>query len=143
VGSRAQPIAVLSPPLQTHREANPDIALDPERKSLLQPDVFVVPPDGVWPPKTWRDIASLRLAVEILSPSTARYDRGVKRRYYQQHGVPDYWIVDLDRRLVERWRPDDARPKIVRHQLVWRSEVAPPALAIDLPTLFREVLGDG
>lgn len=40
--------------------------------------------------------------VEVLSPSTARADRHRKRLIYQSEGVPEYWIVDSDARLVER-----------------------------------------
>ena len=34
------------------------------------------------------------LIVEILSPSTAKYDRLTKFLLYQRVGVPEYWIVD-------------------------------------------------
>jgi Uma2 family endonuclease len=34
------------------------------------------------------------LVVEILSASTARYDRGVKRRNYEQAGVREMWLID-------------------------------------------------
>ena len=34
------------------------------------------------------------LLVEILSPSTAGYDRTVKRNLYARHGVGEYWLVD-------------------------------------------------
>jgi Uma2 family endonuclease len=34
------------------------------------------------------------LAVEVLSPSTARRDRGRKRELYSDAGVKHYWIVD-------------------------------------------------
>ncbi len=34
------------------------------------------------------------LVVEILSPSTADYDRTTKRELYERYGVPEYWLVD-------------------------------------------------
>ena len=34
------------------------------------------------------------LVVEILSPSTADYDRTTKRDLYERYGVPEYWLVD-------------------------------------------------
>ena len=34
------------------------------------------------------------LVVEILSPSTAGYDRTVKRELYARHGVGEYWLID-------------------------------------------------
>ena len=36
------------------------------------------------------------LAVEIRSPLTAERDLTVKRRLYAEHGVKEYWLVDLD-----------------------------------------------
>ncbi|MEJ7813413.1 MAG: Uma2 family endonuclease [Gemmatimonadaceae bacterium] len=120
-----------------------DISLDPPRKSLLQPDVFVVPAGGIWPPKVWRDVASLRLAVEVLSPSTRRYDRGVKREYYLRHGVPEVWLVNLDKRLIERWRPGGALPELLRDVATWAPEPSLPPLRIELPALFDEALGTG
>lgn len=44
------------------------------------------------------------LVIEILSPSTARRDRTVKRELYRRHGVAEYWIVDPDAKQVELWR---------------------------------------
>ena len=41
--------------------------------------------------------------VEILSPSTAHRDRGIKRKLYERQGVAQYWIVDLDTETVEVW----------------------------------------
>jgi Uma2 family endonuclease len=34
------------------------------------------------------------VAVEIRSPSTWRYDIGVKKTRYEQHGLPELWLVD-------------------------------------------------
>lgn len=115
-----------------------DIEFDPE--TLVQPDVFVVPLIGGRRPKDWTDIHGLLLAVEVLSPSTARADRTVKRRRYQRAGVPEYWIVDLDARLVERWRPGDERPEVLTEHLTWQPEGVAKALTIDLPSLFARVL---
>ena len=42
------------------------------------------------------------LAVEIISPSSRRYDRVKKLAWYAQIGVPEYWIVDADARTIER-----------------------------------------
>ena len=43
------------------------------------------------------------LVIEILSPTTARRDRGVKRKLYERQGVTEYWIIDPDARAVEVW----------------------------------------
>ena len=43
------------------------------------------------------------LVIEILSPTTAHRDRGVKRKLYERQGVEQYWIVDPDTESVEIW----------------------------------------
>lgn len=40
---------------------------------------------------------------EILSLSTERNDRRLKRRDYAAHGVGEYWIIDPDARTVEQY----------------------------------------
>lgn len=117
-----------------------DLGLEPE--SVLQPDVFVVPADVLRNPPAWTDVNRLLLAIEILSPSSARYDRVTKRRYYQRNGVPEYWVIDLDARVVERWTPDHFRPEILDRTLAWQPEGASEPLEIDLPRFFADVMGD-
>ena len=38
------------------------------------------------------------LVVEVLSPSTAKRDTDWKRQTYAYYGVPNYWVIDPDRR---------------------------------------------
>ncbi len=109
--------------------------------TVVQPDVFVVPfVDGVRP-RTWRDVTGLLLAIEVLSPSTARADRTIKRQRYQREGVPEYWIVDGDARIVERWRPEDERPEVISERLEWKPAASAAALVIDLPKFFTDAIG--
>jgi len=105
---------------------------------LVEPDVFVAPLDHV---RTldWSGIRHLLLAVEILSPSSVRYDRFTKRRLYQEREVPLYWIVDGDARFVEVWRPEDRFPVIERERLVWHPVGAGAPFAIPLAELFRPI----
>jgi Uma2 family endonuclease len=42
------------------------------------------------------------LVVEVVSPSSQRYDRVTKLRWYAQLGIPEYWIVDSAIRTLER-----------------------------------------
>jgi Uma2 family endonuclease len=116
-----------------------DIELDD--RTLVQPDIFVFEPPEGRAPEHWRDVRSILLAIEVLSPSTARYDRQLKRRRYQRQGIPEYWIVDLDARLVERWRPGDERPEILNQTIEWVPDGGKPVLTIDLEGLFREMFG--
>ena len=115
-----------------------DIEFDPE--TLVQPDLFVLPQGESRRLKTWKDVSRLLLAVELLSPSSARADRTVKRRRYQRAGVPEYWVVDLDARLIERWRPGDERPELLSDTLTWQPNPAQPGLTLDLALFFGEIL---
>jgi Uma2 family endonuclease len=102
-----------------------DITLGP--RTLVQPDLFVIRIDPAKPPASWREIGVPVLAIEVLSPGTASRDRGKKRRIYQQAGVAEYWIVDTDAELIERWRPGDTRPEILSEWLDWAWEGTPVA----------------
>lgn len=113
-----------------------------DERNMVEPDVFVVPLVAGVKPREWSEVRRLLLAVEVLSPSTARHDRFTKRRLYQSRGVPEYWIVDPDARLLERWRPGDERPEVVEGTLAWQPDGTRPPLLIDLPAYFAEVLGD-
>ena len=44
--------------------------------------------------------------------------------------------------MIERWRPDDARPEILDEQLTWQPDPATPPLVIDLVRYFADVLGE-
>jgi Uma2 family endonuclease len=115
-----------------------DIELD--ERTLVQPDLFVFELPGGRRPRMWKEITRILLAVEVLSAGTARADRHVKRRRYQRQGIPEYWIVDLDARLVERWRPGDDRPEVLSETLEWQLSESFPPFQLDLPGFFAEVL---
>ena len=107
--------------------------------AMVQPDLFVVPrPAGR--PSSWSELALPLLVVEVLSPSTARSDRFVKRRLYQREGILEYWIVDLDARAIERWRPADERPELLDDRIEWQPSEAEAPFVLELEPLFREVL---
>lgn len=116
-----------------------DVSLDGEQ--LVQPDLFVVRKTGAVVPARWSEIPLPLLVIEVLSPSTARYDRQVKRRWFQRAGIPEYWIVDPDARQVERWRPGDVRPEVLDDEVAWQPVGAGEALVVDLVALFAESLG--
>jgi Uma2 family endonuclease len=113
-----------------------DVRFGPRRG--VQPDVYVAPMIRGRRPHTWQDITHLLLAVEVLSPSTASRDRGVKRRLYQEI-ADEYWIVDIDARIVERWRPGDTRPEVLDTTLTWQPAEAAETFTLDLAAFFRDV----
>ena len=121
------------------RVAPADVRFGPRRG--VQPDLYVAPLVEGKRPHGWQAIRHLVLAVEVLSPSTAARDRSVKRRLYQEN-ADEYWIVDLDGRVFERWRPEDERPEILDQQLVWRPAGCTDPLVVDLPAFFRQAWGE-
>ena len=114
-----------------------DISWD--REKLVQPDLFVVPRAETL--GGWKTCRTLLLAVEVLSPGSARGDRMVKRRLYQRQQVTTYWIVDPEARLVEVWHPGDERPEVLDDILRWRVTPQASRLAIVVPDLFTDLPG--
>jgi Uma2 family endonuclease len=113
-----------------------DISWTPD--TLVQPDVFVVPPEEA---RTldWRQVRTLLLVAEVLSPSSARADRFTKRRHYQEAGVPLYWVVDGDAHVVEVWTPTTEFPHIERERLTWHPAGAARPLIVELSELFQPI----
>jgi Uma2 family endonuclease len=79
------------------------------------------------------------LAVEVLSPGTARRDRGEKLRLYAEAGVREYWIVDPAERQIEFLVNEDGRFVVALPTgREYRSTVL-PELRLDLVTFWEEV----
>ena len=113
-----------------------------EADSIVQPDLFVFPRIPGRKVQKFADAGTLLLAIEVLSPSTARYDRIVKRGLYLEQNVGEYWIVDCDARCIERWRQGDNRPEILTDRIDWQAPGAPSPLVIDLAPFFTKVLDE-
>jgi Uma2 family endonuclease len=85
------PVGVEFP--DTGEGVQPDILfVSNERRGIVADKWLMGPPD---------------LVIEILSPGTARRDRGVKLHLYERQRVSQYWVVDPDGEAVEVWRFDD------------------------------------
>lgn len=107
---------------------------------VLQPDVLVVPKGELRSRKD--EVQRLLLAAEVISPSSARYDRVVKRPHYQRERVSEYWVIDTSSRTIERWRPDDERPEIVSDSLRWHPAGAAAPFDLRLDELFEDLPPD-
>jgi Uma2 family endonuclease len=109
-------------------------------RNLVQPDLFVVPVPGghsaEWPP-----LRELPLVIEIVSPSTASRDRWQKRLLYQREGIAEYWIVDVEARIIERWRAADERPEILGDSLLWNPPGSGDRVVINLQAMFDRAIG--
>ena len=75
----------------------------PGDTTIVQPDIVYLDRErlpalhrrGVEGPPT--------LVIEILSPTTAATDRSRKRALYARYGVPNFWLVDPDVRVIEAY----------------------------------------
>lgn len=75
---------------------------------VILSDEDVVQPDLLFVSQERRDIISDRgcegppdLVVEVLSPSTERRDRELKRKLYANYGIRELWLVDPESRTIE------------------------------------------
>jgi len=113
--------------------------IEADAYTLVQPDLFVLPLVDGHRPRDWPEVRRALLIVEVLSTSTARYDRVGKRRRYQRLGA-EYWIVDPGARVVERWMPTGERPEVLDVGITWHAPGAGEPITIDLPSLFARAL---
>jgi len=82
------PVGVEFP--ATEEGVQPDVVfVSNERRGIVAEKWMMGPPD---------------LVIEILSPTTARRDRGIKLRLYERQRVAEYWVVDPEHDAVDVWR---------------------------------------
>jgi len=121
-----------------------DVKLSPaeedERPTVVQPDLLVACAEHLF---TDRGIeGSPELVIEILSPESGYADRKRKFAVYERYGVVEYWIVDIDERLVEVYHRDAATGSFRRidvygpHNSV--TSLVVPAVTVDLSLVFPE-----
>lgn len=72
--------------------------------TVLEPDVLVARVEDF----TERDLPTAPLlAVEVLSPSTRRYDLLLERSRHEAAGTRSYWVVDPDEPSIIAWELRD------------------------------------
>lgn len=73
--------------------------------SVPEPDLSVIAPIDSEAKTILRE--ELKIAVEI-TDSTAGFDLGGKAILYASHGIPEYWVINRDRReVIQMWAPTD------------------------------------
>ena len=142
----AELFRLLHPYVRAHAigvvELSPaDLQLEPG--TIVQPDVFVSPLHAGRLPMHWLETTRLILAAEVISPSNARADRVTKRRFYARADVAEYWMIDLDARVIERNLGHDLRPEILDSELTWKPDGAAEPLIVDVPSFFARAYGEG
>jgi len=107
---------------------------------VLLSNISVVEPDLVFISRQRLDLltpANVRgapdLAIEVLSPSTERTDRGRKMEVYRQYGVPHYWLVDPAARFAEAHRLVEGQYQLAARADGDETFSAPPFPELSIP----------
>jgi len=94
--------------IANHLEQNPVGKVTIAPSDVCLSDLNVYQPDLYFVSNARKSVLSEQgaegapdLVVEILSPKTARFDKGVKREVYARTGVKELWIVDPDLREIQ------------------------------------------
>lgn len=133
---------LLQPYVARHRLG--EVRLGPGEVRLVdngrfEPDLFVIPAVNGRVPRATDPVTRLLLAVEVLSPSSARHDRITKRRFCQRNGVPDYWVVDGEAEVFEIWHPSNDRAALVDEQFTWHPDEEVGSFTLDVRGFFAGV----
>jgi len=121
---------VLPAPFEV--EFNEDSAVQPDVLVILEPQRRHLTPKRLHGPPA--------LVVEIVSYTSKRTDRLEKRELYLAEGVPEYWIMDIEERRVECWRPGYDQPGILPADLTWQPSPDIAPLRFDLPGFFAKLV---
>ena len=81
--------------------------------SWLEPDLFYIAPEtqaqGPFDPKYPQYLTTADLVIEVISPSSALYDRNTKADTYAALGVKELWLVDESSGIIEMRVLEDDR----------------------------------
>jgi Uma2 family endonuclease len=84
-----------------------DVVLDEE--NVVQPDLVFVASNNLRIIERRAIFGTPDLLVEMVSPSSDRRDRHVKKDLYARFGVKEYWMGDAGRRSLEIWTLKEGR----------------------------------
>jgi Uma2 family endonuclease len=105
--------------------------------SVVQPDVIYLSAERRGLSKE-RIVGAPDLLVEVLSPGTARRDRGRKLQLYARSGIREYWIVDPLERQIEFLVREGEAFRVELPDGTYRSRVL-PKVYLNIPALWRQV----
>lgn len=98
--------AELAPQLREKpcRGFTADLRVRTSRRHYCYPDIVIACEPPQYAPEDPHTLLNPTLIVEILTPSTEAYDRGLKfRRYARLESVQEYVLVSQDRPWIERF----------------------------------------
>jgi Uma2 family endonuclease len=110
---------------------------DEDTEGVVQPDITVICDKSRLKGTGYFGVPTL--VVEILSPSTAAYDKKNKKKRYERAGVKEVWFVDPSNRILDVFKllPDGKYGQPETYSAEDKIDVSTfPDLVIDLNDVF-------
>jgi len=109
-----------------------------DKENVVQPDVIYISRERLDIIRDGFVFGVPDLLVEILSESTGRHDKTVKKALYEQFGVKEYWLADPLYRTVDQFVLREGRYVLEATLSIEDTLVSPtvPCLALHLGTIF-------
>ncbi len=96
-------------------------------RSEPQPDLMLLKPRADRYASSLPSAADVLVVIEV-SDKTLEYDRGPKLSLYAQHGISEYWIVDVQAKQIEVFRDPSPQGYIRRLEFGPADVLSPQAL---------------
>ncbi len=116
-----------------------DVHFDEE--NIVQPDLIYIRRERMEIIRDGYVFGVPDLVVEIMSETTGKRDKTIKKKLYERFGVKEYWVVDPVYRLVEQFVLDNGR-YLLEAILTEQDRLAArtvPCLMVDLKEIFPQV----
>ncbi|QJD86880.1 Uma2 family endonuclease [Cohnella herbarum] len=115
-----------------------DVHFDEE--NILQPDILYIRTENKEIIRDGYVYGVPDLVVEILSDSTARNDKTIKKATYERFGVQEYWLIEPVYRLVDQFALVEGEYRLLA---TWTEEdrlvsSSVPCLSIELSAVFEK-----
>ena len=113
---------------------------DQDIKTVVQPDLAVICDLDKLDKRGCRGAPDL--IIEIISPSTEKKDKNIKKRLYEKHGVREYWLVDYNENHVQVYRLSEdngyGKPELYTQKQLLPVNIFNGDLKVNLVLVFQE-----
>lgn len=109
-----------------------------DEDNIVQPDVIYISRENLGIIRDGFVFGVPDLVVEILSESTGKRDKTIKKSLYERFGVLEYWLADPVYRTIDQFVLEDGRYRLAATLTEQDRLDSPtiPCLEIDLMTIF-------
>lgn len=109
-----------------------------DEDNIFQPDVIYIARERLDIIRDGYVFGAPDLVVEIVSDSTGRRDKTIKKDVYERYGVKEYWLADPIYRTIDQFVLREGRYELAATKTEGDMLVSPtiPCLSIDLDAVF-------